>query len=72
MGWPICLSNNGLFLARQVTGQRTLVWERVGLGALLVPVLTGNINGRLAVAADGSLLLFLDRGRVYQFTVTAP
>jgi hypothetical protein len=70
MGWPVCLSNNGLFMAKQVTGQRTLVWDRVAVGPLLLGVLTGTVNGKLSLAADGSLLLFLDRGRVYQFTVS--
>jgi hypothetical protein len=71
-GYPVCYSERGLFLATPVSGHRSMAWERVNLSPSLSDALARSQQGRLARAPDGSLLLFLERGRVYSFSVTLP
>ena len=66
-GYPICFSERGLYLAQAVAGKRTMTWARVPANLTLAASFIRPQAGKLSRGPDGSLLLFLDRGRVYAF-----
>ena len=70
--WPVCLAERGLYLAQPLAGHRSLVWAPVPTGPTLAPLLGRLRAGRLARAPNGSLLVFLDQGRVYSLKVVPP